>query len=147
MSELPLQRSVPVSACSLWPDGLTGQSGPSIIHTTLNHPLQANLYLLRSGVDPVEQPADGVEGQSLYVLKVLPDHDLLARAAVQTQPLHGVKNHNSRAVTLCSTAAWPRCGAEHGLPVCHRALLRGGDVYAMSKLCGGRGAWRGAVSG
>lgn len=45
------------------------------------------LNLLRSSINPVEQSADGVKGQSLHVLQVFPHYDLLTCAAVQTQTL------------------------------------------------------------
>lgn len=54
---------------------------------THRHAAQSYLNLLRSSVDPVQQSAGGVKGQSLHVLQIFPHYNLLTRAAVQTQAL------------------------------------------------------------
>lgn len=53
-----------------------------------NQNIPLYLYLLRAGVHPVQQSTDGVKSQSFHILQVLLHHHFLARAAIQTQPLH-----------------------------------------------------------
>lgn len=45
------------------------------------------LYLLWACIHPVEKSADRIKGQGLDILQTFPDYQLLARTAVQTQPL------------------------------------------------------------